>query len=171
MYFWWLIFSSYALCWYPIVHFLSMWLSGIIAVVNRNSHCASPWKIPLWIFGSVKLLPPGDINTLQVFMVYDFMWYFVHFEANYNPALGNNIICLFVINPGHCQFFSVWSRSRLGCVDLFKVTLLCLRIIWIILSVFQGAIHGSVVSIKSPSLFVLLIFSPSSVSGYGSVVD
>ena len=48
-----------------------------------------------------------------------FIWYFVHFEAVYYPALRNHVICIFVINPGHR--FSVWSYSHLGCVDLIII--------------------------------------------------
>ena len=32
------------LSFYPDVHFLSMWLSGIIAIINSNGDSASPWK-------------------------------------------------------------------------------------------------------------------------------
>ena len=53
---------------YPAVHFLSMWLSGIMAIMNSKSDSAFPWKIPLWIFASTKLLPPAVSSTLQVFM-------------------------------------------------------------------------------------------------------
>ena len=57
----------------------------------------------------------------------------------------------------------MWSCSRLGCADLCKVTLLCLWILCSILSVPQVKICGSLVSSKSLPLFVLLIFSLSSV--------
>ena len=32
----WLIFSSDLLSLYPVVHFLSMWLNGIMAIMNSN---------------------------------------------------------------------------------------------------------------------------------------
>ena len=51
----WLIFSCNLLSLYPAVHFLSMWVSGIIAIMNSRGGSASPWKIPLWIFVSAKL--------------------------------------------------------------------------------------------------------------------
>ena len=42
---------------YLVVHFLSMWLRGIIAITSSNDDSASPWKIPLWIFTKVKFFP------------------------------------------------------------------------------------------------------------------
>ena len=54
---------------YPAVHFLSMWLSGIMEIMNSKGDRASPWKIPLWIFASANLLPPAVSSTLQVFIV------------------------------------------------------------------------------------------------------
>ena len=69
MYIRWLIFSCNLLSLYPAVHFLSMWLSGIMAIMNSKGDSTSPWKIPLWIFVSAKLLPPAVSSTLQVYMV------------------------------------------------------------------------------------------------------
>ena len=37
----------YSVSLYPFVHFLSMWLSGIIAITNSNNDSTSPRKIPL----------------------------------------------------------------------------------------------------------------------------
>ena len=54
---------------YPAVHFLSMWLSGIMAIMNSKGDRASPWKIPLWIFASANFLPSAVSSTLQVFIV------------------------------------------------------------------------------------------------------
>ena len=51
------------------VHFLSMWLRGIVAIMNSKGDRASPWKIPLWIFASDKLLPPAVNSDLQVFII------------------------------------------------------------------------------------------------------
>ena len=62
-------FSCDLLSLYPAVHFLTLWLSCIIAIMNTNGECASPWNIPLWIFVSAKLLPPAVYSTLKVFMV------------------------------------------------------------------------------------------------------
>ena len=55
---------------YSLVHFLSMWLSGIIAFTNSNGDNASSRKIPLWIFTSVKLFPPTVSSILQFCMVF-----------------------------------------------------------------------------------------------------
>ena len=38
--------------------------------MNSKGDRASPWKIPLWIFVSAKILPPIINFTLQVFMVF-----------------------------------------------------------------------------------------------------
>ena len=70
MYIRWLIFSCDLLSLYPAVHFLSMWLSGIMAIMNSKGDSVSPWKIPLWVFISAKLLPPAVSSTLQVCMVF-----------------------------------------------------------------------------------------------------
>ena len=64
MYIRWVIFSCYLLSLYPLVHFRSMWLSGVSAVTNNNGDSASPWNITLWIFA--KLFPPAVNFTLQV---------------------------------------------------------------------------------------------------------
>ena len=69
MYIRWLIFSCDLLSLYPAAHFLSMWLSGIMAIMNSKGDSASPWKMSLWIFVSAMLLPPAVSSTLQVFIV------------------------------------------------------------------------------------------------------
>ena len=105
MYIRWLIFSRDLLSLYPAVYFLNMWFSGIMAVMNSKRDSASPWKIPLWIFVSAKLLPRAVSSTLQVCMVFsmkfDFMWYFVHFETVYLSSF---------VEPYHMPFCSQ-SRS------------------------------------------------------------
>ena len=70
MYIRWLISSCDQLSLYPAVHFLSMWFSGIMAIMNSKGDSASPWKMPLLIFVSAMLLPPAVRSTLQVFMVF-----------------------------------------------------------------------------------------------------
>ena len=96
MYIRWLIFSCDLLSLFPAVHFLSTWLSGIIAIMNSNSDSEFPWRIPVWIFASVVN------STFQVFMVFLIMFiYFEHFEAPYYLALRNHIIGPFVVNPDH----------------------------------------------------------------------
>ena len=70
IYFRWLIISCDLLSLYLAVHFLSMWVRGIIAVMNSNVDSASPWNIPLWIFVSAKVLPPAVNSIFQVFMVF-----------------------------------------------------------------------------------------------------
>ena len=60
--------------------------------------------------------------------------------------------------------FFICSCFQLGCVDLSRVTLLYHLILRGILSVRQGTIRGLLASSISLPLFVLLIFSTSSVS-------
>ena len=69
MYIRWLVLCD-LLSFYPSVHFLGMWLNGIIAITNSNGFSASPWNIPLWIFTSAKLFPPAVNSTLQVSTVF-----------------------------------------------------------------------------------------------------
>ena len=164
----WLIFSCDLLSLYPAVHFLSMWFSDIMAIMNGSGDRASPWKTPLWIFVSAKLFPPAVNSTLQFFMFF-FRWslwlcvIFCTFETVYYPALRNHIICLFASIQAIARFF-VCSCFHLGCVDLCSVTLLCLWIFFGILSVRQGTIRGLLASCISLPLFVLLIFYTSSVN-------
>ena len=65
MYIWWLNFSCDLLSLYPAVPFLSMWFSGIMAIMYSKGDNAYPWKIPLWIFVSAKLFPPAVNSILQ----------------------------------------------------------------------------------------------------------
>ena len=66
------------------------------------------------------------------------------------------IMCLFCSQSRPLLNFSVWYW---GCADLCKVTLLCLWILWDILSVAQGTIRCLLASSKSLPLFEQLIFS------------
>ena len=70
MFIWWLIVSGDLVMFYQLVHFLSIWLSGIFAIINSNGDSAFPWKIPLRIFTSVKLLPSAVNCTLQFSMLF-----------------------------------------------------------------------------------------------------
>ena len=76
----WLIFSCDLLSLYPAVHFLSMWFSGIMAIMNCRGDIASPKKIPRWIFFSAKLFPPAVNLTLQLLLLslllFVFFWEF-----------------------------------------------------------------------------------------------
>ena len=70
MYIWRLIFSCNLWTLYPCVHFLSMWLNGIIAIINSNGDNTTPWKIPFWIFVSALLFPLAISLTRQFFMIF-----------------------------------------------------------------------------------------------------
>ena len=66
----WLIFSCDLLSFYPAVHFLSVWFSSTMAIMNSKGDNASPWNISLWIFLSAKFLTPVVNSTVQFFMVF-----------------------------------------------------------------------------------------------------
>ena len=83
----WLIFTCDLLSLYPGVHFLIIWLSGIMAIMNSKGDSASPWKIPLWIFVSAKLLPPAVNSTLQAVMVFSMK--FMIFRTFWNSLLSS----------------------------------------------------------------------------------
>ena len=72
----WLIFSCDLFRLYPAVHFLTMWLSGIMAIMDSKGDRAALCKIPIWIFTSTKLLTPAPGFHGFVDKVYDFLWYF-----------------------------------------------------------------------------------------------
>ena len=64
------VWGFFRLSFYPPVHFLRMWLSGIMVIANTDDDSASPRNMPLWIFNSVKLWNPVVHSTLQVCMVF-----------------------------------------------------------------------------------------------------
>ena len=105
MYIRWLIFSCDLLRLYPTPHFLSMWFSGIMAIMNSKGDSASPWKMPLWIFVSAMLLPPVVSSSLQVFMVSSMKFMtscdICTFWDSVVSSFVDHIICLFLVNPGH----------------------------------------------------------------------
>ena len=89
-----------------------------MAIMNYIGDIASPWKMPLWIFTSSKQrrveLPAGGKSCCQFHSPgfhgfldkgYDFIWYFVNFEAVYYLTLRDNTICLFAVNPCHGYIF------------------------------------------------------------------
>ena len=114
----WLIFSCDLLSLYPAEHFLSMWLSDIIAIMNSNGNCASSWKIPLWISASAKLLPPAVNSALQVSMV---------FSIKFMTSCDIDNILLFILRFFHINvcwwsFIEVWmTASLLKFPGLFSV--------------------------------------------------
>ena len=76
------------LSFYPAVHFMSVWLSGIIPIINSNGDCASPRNIPLWIFDSTKLFPPAVNSTFRDFMVSSIK-FMTSFDNNNNDNNNN----------------------------------------------------------------------------------
>ena len=107
----------------PVVHFLSMWLSGIMAIMNSKGDRASPWKIPPGIFVSAKLFPPAVNSTLQFFMVfsikfmtscdilYYYYYYFTHCEF-FPPMFAGGLLQEWQpVSSGPQDSFEYFSRS------------------------------------------------------------
>ena len=65
----WMTFPRDLLSLYLAVHFLRMWLRGIMSSTNSNGDSASPWNMLLWIFTSAKLFPPTVNSTLQIIII------------------------------------------------------------------------------------------------------
>ena len=65
----WVIFFLRVCKFITPVHFLSMGLSGIIAITSSYGESQSPWQIPLWIFYCSKVFPPAIKSTRQLFRV------------------------------------------------------------------------------------------------------
>ena len=71
---------------YPVVHFLRMWLCGIMAITNSGGNSASPWKCIFWglylcsTFSSCcQFHSPGLYGLLD--KLYDLIGYLIHFET------------------------------------------------------------------------------------------
>ena len=144
-----------------------MWLSGITAIIHSNGDSAYLWNITLWIFASAKLLPPPINSTLLVFMVFSIqlMTSADIFFIFWGGLLSSGTISynfLYSIQA-IARYFSVWSCPCWGCIDLCRVVLLWLWILCCIRSVPYGTIWRLLASCKSFAVFVLLIFSSSSV--------
>ena len=71
----WFFFSYDLWTLYPPMHFLSMWLSGIIAITNSNGDITSLWKIPLCIFTSAQHFSPAICSTLFGWLVCLVLWH------------------------------------------------------------------------------------------------
>ena len=110
MYIKWLIFSSDLLSFYPAVHFLRIWFSGIIAITNSNGDSAYPWNMPLWIFIYAKFFPPavtswGTLWLRQVFdtfcdrILFSMGTYRKPFSSRSRPVLDFSV-----------SFYSRWGR-------------------------------------------------------------
>ena len=69
----WLIFSGDFVNLHPSVHFLIMWLSGFIAIINSNGESASPWKIPS---GLSPLLKFYLLLSIPLFNCYYYYYYY-----------------------------------------------------------------------------------------------
>ena len=136
-----MIFSCDLRSLYPVVHFLSMWLSGITVVINSNRDSASLWYIPLWIFALAKLHLLAVNSTFHIFMAF---WIKFMTSSDIFYILRQFIIQSWrTISYISCSLsrprldFSARSCSRWGCADLYRVALLCLLNLCGIISVPQ----------------------------------
>ena len=84
----WFIFFCDLLSLYPAAHFLKIWLSHIIAIIDNNGDTASPRNMPRWIFISAKLFTFSScflfhFSGFHDFLVkiYDFVGYSIHFDT------------------------------------------------------------------------------------------
>ena len=100
MYIKWLIFSCDLLSLYPAVHFLRMWLSGIIVVMHLPA---------IYFFGSLPLL---IFVLLLSIPLSRFAWSTVRFGQVFYTfwdsvvsSLGGSHRKLFAVDPSHCQIF------------------------------------------------------------------
>ena len=86
---------------------------------------------------------------------------FFFFETVYYPAWWDHIICLFVVNPRNCHVFlsfcSPWRFIDQCIGDLF-LSFPCR-----IFSILPGTVRSLLANSKSLPLFVMLVFSTSSV--------
>ena len=112
MYMRWLIFSCNLLSLYLAVHFPIMWLSGIVAIGISNGDSSSPWNIPLWTLGSVKLLP-------SAWVMYSGTWapcrHFFSSSANLSWMVVNS----FNQNPGITSCLAFINLIFLVCFSTF----------------------------------------------------
>ena len=152
MYIRWIIFSGNFVNCYRIVHFLSMWLSGIIAITNSNGDSASPWKIPLWIFTTAKLFSPVVNYTLQISIVIsinlmtlpDILYILRQSITQFSGTIWYAFLWLIHATPT----FSVSFYCRWGYVEQYIVAILFIWFPCGIHSVLRGT-DRSLLSTKS----------------------
>ena len=140
---------------------------SFLRIMNSNGDSVSPWNIPLCTFPSTKILPPPVNSTLQVFMIFSISLLLRLIFCTFWSSLLSSFVGVYYMpfwsQPRPELDFSFWSCSRLGCADLCKITLMCSWIVCRILSVPQGTICNLLTSSNSLPLFLLLIFSTSSI--------
>ena len=108
---------------YPPVHFLSMWLNGIMSITNSNDDSVSPWNIPLWISTSTNLCSLAINSCLQFFVVSSI--YFITssdisyiWESLLFSFAGPSYAFFFLVNPRHDWIFS--SRFALIYICIYN---------------------------------------------------
>ena len=113
MYIRWLIASNDLLKLYLPVHFLRMWLNGIIPIRNRNGDSLSSWKIPVRIFTSGQFYLPSlqfDIFFSREFMISSDTLYLS--ENVYYLGLQDHIVCFLL---------SIYAIASFGGLDLLSL--------------------------------------------------
>ena len=109
MYIWWLIFSCDLLC----IRWCISWVcdsvgSSLLQIVMVIAHIQGRYLSGFSLQQSFSSCCQFPSPGFQVFLdkVYDFVGYFIHFETAYYPVLRDYIVCVFVVNPRHCNIFS-----------------------------------------------------------------
>ena len=105
---------------YLAMYFLRIWLSGIIAIANRNGDIASSWNIPLWIFTSM-FCSPAIYSTIQVSMVFSIhcmisssIWYILR-QCNTQYWENSFIFSCnyFYTNVSWWSLIELWKTAKL----------------------------------------------------------
>ena len=121
MYIRWFIFPWILWNLYLPVYFLSMWLSGIVGIINNNGDNASPRKISHWIFTPDKLFPPAVYSTLQFSTV---------FSINFMTSLDILYIWIQCIIQLWKTLSYAFLQSIHAIATFFRLVFLSLRMYW-----------------------------------------
>ena len=89
-----LIFSCDLASSYFPVNFLSIWLSGIIAIANSKNDFASPWKIPLLVV----------VAVVVIFVIFH-SFLIIHSKVIWRPFTGFWLTASFIWSPGLYSVF------------------------------------------------------------------
>ena len=105
MYIGWLIFSCNLVNVWPLKHFLSMGLNGIIDSTNGNGKSVSSLKMLFCTFTSAKIFPPTHqffkafrLNLITLFLIL----YIFDCQLSRSEV---HIVRHFVVNPHHVYIF------------------------------------------------------------------
>ena len=128
MYIRWLRFTL----WLP-VHFLSRWLSGILAINKVMVILHLPWTYRSG-FSHLRFFFPLSISLSSFWgffgKLYDYNGYFVHFEIVYYPALQDHNVCIFVVNCCHSNIVCLVFLSLMMCWAMYGSSPVPLFPVW-----------------------------------------